>query len=353
MAKYKAVVTAELVEPYLTQLREMCDVTFAGWTVKAGWILNEDEAIKAFHDADILIPGFDHVTKRVLDACPNVKLIACPRGNPVNIDRAAANARDIPIVFSPGRNANAVAEFLIGALIGLMRSIPLAYHEVRNGRYLGAPSKDIYQTPKQDDIVWGFNMSKDDNPYLTYHGYELFRQTFGMIGYGAVGRRLAKFLKAMDVRVVIYDPYLPASVAEADGVEMLPLDDLLRVSDFVSIHCKVTEETKGMFGAREFSLMKPTAVFINTARGIIVQQRALMEALEQKRIRGAVLDVFWEEPLPWNHPLLKMDNVVLTPHIAGASYDVPTHHTLMIVEDVERFIKGEPLQFLFNREILK
>ena len=99
--------------------------------------------------------------------------------------------------------------------------------------------------------------------------------------------------------------------------------------------------------------MKPTAVFINTARGVIVQQKALIDALEQKRISGAVLDVFWEEPLPANHPLLQMDNVVFTPHIAGSSADVVTHHSIMIVEDVERFIKGEPLQYVFNKEVLK
>ena len=339
MQKFKTVVTAELTAEYLAQLQQICDVTLTGWAVKPGWTLSEDEAIEAFGNADIMVTGLDQITRRVLDACPNLKLIACPRGNPVNIDRAAANERGLPIVYTPGRNANAVAEYLIGALIGLIRSIPLSYHQIRNGRYLGAPSKDIYQTPKQDDIVWGLNMSKEDNPFLTYQGYELFRRTFGMIGYGAIGRRLNRFLKAMDMRVVIYDPYLPASVAEEEGVEMMSLDDLLRTSDFVSLHCKVTEETKGMFGAREFSLMKPSAVFINTARGVIVQQKALIDALEQHRISGAVLDVFWQEPLPANHPLLKMDNVVFTPHIAGSSADVTTHHSIMIVGDVERFIK--------------
>ena len=353
MTKFKAVVTSEMSAEYVARLQQLCDVKLSGWLVKDGWILSEDEAIEIFRDAEILVVGYDRITRRVLDACPGVKLIACTRGNPVNVDREAASERGIPIIYTPGRNANSVAEFLLGELIGLIRWIPLAYHQVRNGRYLGAPSEDIYRVPPRDDVVWGFSMNQDDNPFKTYEGYELFHRTFGMIGYGAVGRRLAKFLKAMDVRVVIYDPYLPPSVAEADGVEMLPLDDLLRQSDFVSLHCKVTEETKGMFGAREFSLMKPSAVFINTARGIIVQQKALIDALEQKRISGAVLDVFWEEPLPANHPLLQMDNVVFTPHIAGSSSDVITHHSIMVAEDVERFTKGEPLQYVFNREILK
>ena len=351
MAKLKAVVTTQMTDEHLNRLKQICDVTLSGWLVRDGWILNEEEAVEAFRDAEILVVGYDPVTKAVMDACPGLKLIACTRGNPVNIDRAAANARGIPIINTPGRNANAVAELLLGSVIGLIRWIPLSFSQVRGGRYLAPPSDDIYRVPARDDIVWGLSMNQEDNPFKTYEGYELFHRTFGMIGYGAVGRRLAKFLKAMDMRVVIYDPYLPPSVAEAEGVKMLSLDDLLRTSDFVSLHCKVTEETKNMFGAREFSLMKPTAVFINTARGIIVQQRALIEALEQKKIGGAVLDVFWQEPLPANHPLLKMDNVVFTPHIAGSSTDVTTHHSIMIVEDVERFINGKSLQHVFNREI--
>ena len=353
VAKYKAVVTSEMSEEYLAHLQQLCDVTLSGWLEKDGWVLSEDEAAVIFHDAEIVVVGYDPVSKKVLDACPNIRLIACTRGNPVNVDCSEASKRGIPVIFTPGRNANSVAEFLLGELIGLIRWIPLSYHQIRNGHYLGEPTEDIYRVPPRDDIVWGLSMDQDDNPFKTYQGYELFHRTFGMIGYGAVGRRLAKFLKAMDMRIVIYDPYLPPAAAEADGVEMLPLDDLLRVSDFVSLHCKVTEETKGMFGAREFSLMKPTAVFINTARGVIVQQKALIDALEQKQISGAVLDVYWEEPLPANHPLLQMDNVVMTPHIAGSSSDVITHHSIMIVEDVERFIKGEPLQYVFNKEVLK
>lgn len=354
MAKYKAYVSAPLDEGYLKKLEALCDVSYRGWSIQNGLIYGEAESIEAFHDADIIITNYDLINRRVIEACPNLKLIGCCRGNPVNIDRAAATERGIPLVYSPGRNANSVAEFLLGAVLGLIRNIPRSYHEVKTGRFLGAPKEDILQVPERDDIVWGFNMGEgEESPFIVYEGYELFHKTFGMIGYGAVGRRLAKFLKAMDMRVLIYDPYLPASVAEADGVEMMSLEELLRQSDFVSLHCKVTEETKGMFGAREFELMKPGAVFINTARGVIVQQKALLDALARKKISGAVLDVFWEEPLPANHPLLKMDNVVITPHIAGTSRDVSLHQSIMIIGDVERFVKGEPLQYVFNKEVLK
>lgn len=352
MKKPKAVVSAVLAEPYLSKLKELCDVTLCGWAVRDGWILNEEECIQWFHNADFLITGVDQITRRVLDACPNVRLLACPRGKPVNIDRDAANERGLPIVYSPGRNANAVAEFLLGAVIGLIRKIPLSYHEVRNGKYLADPVEDINKVPERDDIVWGFNMPGPDTPFLAYEGYEMFRRTFGLIGYGAIGRRLNRFLKALEMRVVVYDPYLPPQVAEEDEVELLSMEELLQQSDFVSLHCAVTPETKGMIGKREFDLMKPTAVFINTARGVIVDQQSMLDALTSGRIAGAVLDVFLQEPMPANHPLLKMDNVVITPHLAGDSRDVAAHHSIMIVEDIQRFLNGEKLQFVFNKEVL-
>ena len=353
MSKLKACVSTILEEPYLSRLKEICDVTMCGWAVREGWIFTEEEAIEHFRDADIIVTGYDLISRAVMEACPRLKLVACGRGNPVNVDRAAATGLGLPIVYSPGRNANSVAEFLLGATIGLIRSIPRSYHEIVSGRFLGAPTDDIYRVPEKDDIVWGFNMPGPESPFLEYAGYEMFQKTFGMVGYGAVGRRLARFLKAMDVRVIIYDPYLPPSVAEADGVESMSLEEMLPQCDFVSLHCKVTEETKGMFGAKEFALMKPSAVFINTARGVIVQQKALIDALEQKKISGAVLDVFWEEPMPENHPLLKMSNVVITPHIAGSSSDVAIHQSIMLVEDIERFINGEALRYVFNREVIQ
>lgn len=349
MDKLKIVCTGLLTEDYRKKLEERFDVTYTGWAVKEGWILETKELIEAFRDADIMLVGVDTITREVLNGCPKVKMISCPRGNPVNIDMDAASERGIPVCFTPGRNANSVAEFLIGALIGFTRYIPLSYHEVRNGRFLAPPVDDIYEVPEKDDIVWGFAMKPPETPFMSYFGYELYGRRFGMIGYGAVGRRLAKFLKAMDVEVVIYDPYLDPKKAAEDGVIMMGFDEVISTSEFVSLHCKVTPETKGMFGEREFSLMRPDAVFINTARGVIVDQKALIDALTNKKIRGAVLDVFWQEPMPANHPLLKMDNVVMTPHIAGASNDVPKHQSIMIYEDIIAFAENKPMKYMFNR----
>ena len=314
MLKPKTLITADISEPYLSRIIEMTDATCEGWVVTAGKILTEEELIDGLKDKEIGIIGVEQVTRRVIEACPELRIIFTIRGNPVNIDRAAASERRIPIVYTPGRNANAVAEFLVGALISMIRKISLSYHEIKNGAYLGETVENVLQPPEKDDIVWGFVYPSGEGFYQKYEGPELFGSTFGMIGYGAIGRRLAKFLKAMDVNVAVYDPYLDARIAEEDGVTLTNMETVLRTSDYVSVHCKVTEETKNLIGEKEFAMMKPTAIFINTARAIIVNQKALLDALVEKKIAGALLDVFWQEPVPANHPLLNMENV-LSHHI--------------------------------------
>ncbi|NLW02828.1 MAG: 2-hydroxyacid dehydrogenase [Clostridiaceae bacterium] len=351
MAKPKCVITAEVVEPYLSQIKELCDVTVCGWASKKR-LMPEEELIGHLKGAEVFIVEFEQVTRRVIGSCPDLKLVMCVRGNPVNVDAAACTARGIPLLFAPGRNANSVAEYIVGAMISLVRSIARSYHEIRNGRFLGEPKEDIYDVKYRDDMVWSMN-TPGANPYLEFKGFEVYGKTFGMVGYGAVGRKLSGILLAMGMRVMAFDPYVPPEELAADGIEPASMEDVFSRSDFVSIQCKVTEETKGMIGPREFSLMKPTAIFINTARAVIVDQKALMDALTEKRIAGAVLDVFWEEPLPSNHPLLGMDNVLITPHIAGASRDVPVQHSLMVVDEVSRYVKGESPKRLFNRDVMR
>lgn len=351
MAKPKCIITAELLEPYLSQIRELCDVTVCGWA-KDKKLMPEDKLIEQLEGAEIFIVEFEQVSARVIEACPDLKLIMCVRGNPVNVDSAACTARGIPLLYAPGRNANSVAEYIVGAMIALIRNIARSNHEIRNGRFLGKPKDDIYDVKYRDDMVWSMDIP-GANPYLEFKGFEVFGKTFGMVGYGAVGRKLTKILLAMGMKIMAFDPYVSPEDLISEGIEPASKDEVFSRSDFVSIQCKVTEETKGMIGAREFSLMKPTAVFINTARAVIVDQRAFMDALTQKRIAGAVLDVFWEEPLPSNHPLLRMDNVVITPHIAGASRDVPVQHSQMAADEVSRYVKGESPKRLFNGKVCK
>ena len=182
-------------------------------------------------------------------------------------------------------------------------------------------------------------LDEEDSPFKRYRGPEISYRTMGFIGFGAIGARVKHLLNGFDMNFLVYDPYLPAEIAEKEGVKLCSLDEVLAGSDFVSVHCAVTPQTTGMIGAEEFKKMKPTAYFINTARGKIVQQKALVEALQTGEIAGAVLDVFWSEPLPANHPLLKMRNVLITPHIAGASTDVPTCHSRRAYNNIQHYLK--------------
>ena len=351
MSKPKCIITAKIVEPYISKIKELCDVTVCGWA-KDGKFMSDEELIQVLKDAEIFIVGYEHIRANIINACPNLKMIICTRGNPVNIDVEACTKKGIPVLHTPGRNANAVAEYTVGALLSLIRNISRSNREILNGRFLGDESENIYDIEYRDDTVWAIGGS-DENPYNEYQGIELYGKTFGMIGYGAIGRRLSRILNAMGMRIIAYDPYVSKSEIEKDKVESVSLEKVLSDSDFVSINCKVTEETKGMIGDKEISLMKPTAYIINAARAIIIEQKALIEALSERRIAGAVLDVFWEEPLPSNHPLLKMDNVLITPHIGGASKDVPVQHSLMVYEEIQNYVNNKPLVRVFNREVIK
>jgi D-3-phosphoglycerate dehydrogenase len=154
------------------------------------------------------------------------------------------------------------------------------------------------------------------------------------------------------MKILAYDPYLKSDAAAKYKVTLLSMDEVFAQSDYIAVCCKVTPETRGMIGAAQFAKMKKTAYFINTARAVIVRQKDLVEALQKKQFAGAVLDVFWTEPLPANYPLLSMPNVLLTPHIGGASSDVALHQSAMIVEDLVNFATGKPLVRVFNRKAL-
>lgn len=341
MGKIKTAVTAVIEEKCLRALEKFCEIKTGGHC-KTGVIMAEGELAEFAAGAGILIVEFEEVTERVIREAESLRLIICTRGNPINIDVKAAAGRNIPVVFTPGRNANAVAEFIVGSMISLCRNLGRANHEVRNGRFLDGPREDVYKPSEKDDLVW--LIEEKDSPYVTYKGYEITGRTLGFVGFGAVGVRTAELLAGFRMNFTAFDPYCPAELAAKHRVRLVSLDEVFAGSDFVSVNCKVTGETRGMIGKAQFDRMRRGAWFINTARGSIVNQKDFMEALEQGKIAGAVLDVFWQEPLPSNHPLLGMPNVLITPHIGGASYDVVNYYSGMVVEEIGRYVRGEPLK---------
>ena len=272
-----------------------------------------EQLIEEVGDSEILVVHVAPVTREVIESGKNLKLIACARGGPVNIDVKAAYEMNIPVINAPGRNANAVAELVIGLLIALCRRIVISYNNLKN---FG---------------LWRLE---------SYEGIELTGKRLGLIGLGHIGYLIAQKAKALGMDVVAYDPYVSKDRVPPD-IKLVDLRSLLITSDFVSVHARLTGETEGMIGEKELELMKPTAYLINTARGPIINEKALYRALKDGKIAGAALDVFKEEPLKPDNPLLKLDNVILTPHIGGFTREVRLNSIKIISDDIERFIRGE------------
>jgi D-3-phosphoglycerate dehydrogenase len=278
-----------------------------------------DAVVEFVGDADIFVTHVAPLSAGMMDRLPKLRLVAVSRGGPVNIDMKAARARNIRVVNTPGRNASAVAEFTIGAILAQTRNITRGHDALRAGDWRG----DLYRA----DVV----------------GDELSDMTVGVIGYGAIGTRVVRLLKAFGCRILVCDPYVQLTPDDRnDAVLQVSLERLLAESDVVTLHARVTPETTGMIGTDALARMKKGAYFINTARGPMVDYDALTEALRDNHLRGAMLETFAIEPPPVDWPLLKLENVTLTPHIAGASLKTVRIAAAQAAEEVRRYVAGEP-----------
>jgi D-3-phosphoglycerate dehydrogenase / 2-oxoglutarate reductase len=326
---HRILITADFSGTGLAQLRELGEVTVGGWGA-TGVIAGEAETAQMFAGADIVAIGYEPVTEAVF-AATDLKYLASIRGGPgANIDLGAAAARGIPVTGTIGREAKPVADHSFGLMLSVLRHITYTDRLLRSGQLADDPDDDSGET--------GWGMGPHD-PWNKFKGFELDGKTIGLIGLGTVGREMVKRAQGFGMYVLAYDPY----VLDPGGVQMCELDELLAQSDVVSVHARVTAETAGMIGEREFKLMKPSAVLINTARADIVSRPALIRALSSEQIRGAGLDVHHHEPLGADEPFLTMDNVVLTPHIAGATVEVIERHSRLVADNIRRFCAGEPL----------
>jgi D-3-phosphoglycerate dehydrogenase / 2-oxoglutarate reductase len=278
-----------------------------------------DDVVEFVGAAEILVTQLAPLSAGMMDRLPALKLVAVSRGGPVNIDMRAARERGIIVVNTPGRNATAVAEFAIGAILAETRMIRRGHEALRKGVWRG----DLYRA----DLT----------------GRELNEMTVGVIGYGNIGTKVVKLLRAFGTKVLVCDPYVQLSAEDRNaGVEHVGLDALLAQSDVVTMHPRVTPETTQMMDAFAFASMKPGVIFINTARGPLVDYEALYEALVSGQLGGAMLETFAVEPVPADWPLLQLENVTITPHIAGASVRTVTFAAEQAAEEVRRYIAGLP-----------
>lgn len=289
---------------------------------------DEDEIAELARDVDLMVTHLAPVTERVLDAAGRLRMVATPRGGPTNVNVAAATRHGVLVVNLPGRNARAVAEFTIGALIAGQRNIARSHASMQRGEWTG----NLYRYAET--------------------GPELAGRTVGLVGLGQIGARVADLLRAFGVRLLGCDPYVDPDVAAERGVELTGLGELLDQSDIVSLHARLTDETRHMINTETLARMRPGAYLVNTARGELVEEAALIQALRSGHLSGAALDTYAHEPPPPDHPLLTMPQVLAVSHLAGASTDVAERATRRIAVEVGRFVRGEPPRHCLNASAL-
>lgn len=340
MGKKRIFFTAEYDKGELEPLYEDAEILLDGWACGRPK-MGERELIQKTADADIIVTSYDEITRAVIKNAPLLKLVACTRATPVNIDIQAARERKIPVLYTPGRNSDSTAEMTVALMLCAARNIPQAYSALRQGRYTVAESAgQETKAGLRRDVIWGVGK---DSPYSVFKGTQLKGKTLGIIGYGSIGRRVGQIALAVGMDLLVYDPYQGEIEIERVGIRKAQtLEQIMLEADFITSHLKVTPETKGIISRRLISLMKPTAYFINASRGAVLDEDAMIEALRGKKIAGAAFDVYAEEPLASGHPFVReLDNVVITPHIAGATREAITNHTRQIVTDIRRFLRGE------------
>jgi D-3-phosphoglycerate dehydrogenase len=288
------------------------------------------DALMAAAPVDVLVVQGAPVSDAVLDAAPSLRLVGVARGGPVNVDVAAASARGIPVVTTPGKNADAVAELTLAFMVMLFRRLPEVIRHVEGGGEFG----------------------HDNYEGAHWFGHDLAGHTLGIVGFGQVGRRVAIRARSFGMALEVHDPYVEPSVVVAEGADPVDLPTLLERSDVVSLHARATAANRGMIGLAEIDRMRPGSYLINTARETLVDEHALIDALAAGQLAGVALDVVSPSPSEGRHPLLAFPNVIVTTHIGGATMETLHHGGEVIVAEIERLVAGRPLVNLADRWVL-
>ena len=318
--------TAPLRGPGFAKLRQLADVVYDPWIDQTPLRIYSAEQLAeriAGEGADVVVVESDSVRGPVFEQGRRaLRAIASTRGDPNNVDIAGATAAGIPVLNTPARNADAVAELAVALLLAATRHLLTADSDVRSGNTF------------RDGVI----------PYQRFRGWEIAGLTAGLVGLGAVGRALRWRLVGLGMRVIAYDPYHDEARHS--------LDELLGEADVVSMHAPVTDDTVGMIGAEQFAAMRDGVVYLNTARAQLHDTDALVAALRDGKVAAAGLDHFAGEWLPADHPLTAMPNVVLTPHIGGATWNTEARQAQMVADDLEALLSGGAPTHIVNPEVL-
>ncbi|MEW9672428.1 phosphoglycerate dehydrogenase [Ammoniphilus sp. 3BR4] len=277
---------------------------------------NEEKLAKALEDVDGLIVGVEKITQNVLRHVPKLKVIAKHGAGVDNIDLKAAAEKDIPVAFAPGANRHAVADLAMGLMLSLAREIPRSFTEVREGEW----------------------------PRVI--GFEMFGKTLGVIGTGKIGKEVIRRAQGFQMKILAFDLYPDQQLSQSGLVIYVPLDQLYKESDFITIHTDLNEQSKAMIAKQQLEAMKPTAFIVNTARGGIIDEQDLYIALKERKIGGAALDVFSAEPAKESR-LLELANFIATPHMAGYTYEALREVGMITARNVLNALKGEQPEFVY------
>jgi glyoxylate reductase len=321
----KVFVTRALPPPGLDMLREKFKVTVN----PHDRVLIKDEILEGVKDSEALVCLLtDTIDKDIIDAGSNLKIISNYAVGYNNIDFTYATEKGIIVTNTPGVLSETTADLAFSLLVSAARRIPEGDKFMREGRFAG----------------WA--------PELML-GTDINGKTLGIIGLGRIGKLVAKRALGFDMKVLYKSANRNPDAEKELGIQYAEVDDILKEADFVSLHVPLIPATKGLIGERELALMKPSAYLINTSRGEVVDEPALIQTLREKRLRGAALDVFWGEPTNINSELYELDNVVLAPHMGSASLETRSKMAKMAATSVIDTIEGRNPQNIVNPEVLK
>jgi len=324
--KPKVYVTRKIPEVGIELLKKFCDVDYRDEVPPP----SREELLNAVEDVDAIYCTLNEkIDEEVMDKAGKLKVIGTMSVGVDHIDVDHATSKGIYVVHTPGVLTETVADHAWALLLATARRIVEADKSIRNGEW---------------KIPWAPTMLL---------GYDVYGKTLGVIGIGRIGSAVARRAKGFNMKVLYYDIVRREDLERELGIKYAELDELLRESDFVTLHVPLTPETKGLIKERELKLMKRTAILVNTSRGAVVDQKALTRALQEGWIAGAGLDVFEKEPISVDDPLLKLDNVVLTPHIGSASHDTRNKMAEYVAEGIIKVLKGEKPDNLSNPDVIK
>lgn len=325
----KVLVLAPFSDVVLDRMRQSLDVQYENW-MDTKKLLSSDEFADRIQgqDTEIIVIEADFMFREVFEKAPKLKFLGVCRADVTHVDLEAATEHGVLVVNTPARNDVAVAELTVGLMLGLARHVPAAHNMVTSRSWVDPTAA-----------------------YFTWRGTELTGKTVGIVGFGAIGRKVAKMISGFETTILVYDPYVAPEPLEQLGARAVELDELMARSDIVTLHCSVTQDSMGLISEQRIALMKPTAYLVNAASTFVIDMNAIVDALQNKRIAGAAFDVFESWPVKADSPLLDLDNVVLTPHIGGATFETVVRYSQMMADDIDRFMRGERPKNLVNTQV--